>query len=607
MTMTPHQVLALQRAYQALQTNRPTDAINELDALLGAEPNQAEAWELLGHAKGALGEPENALAAFRRAAELAPRNASIFNNLGNAFVALNRPKQALMAFDEATRLDPALPEAHYNRARILSSLERPAEALVAFKKALGLRPKYYSAHVAYGIALAQTGRYADAKTAFNAAIALNPANPMAHFHLGLAATAASCFDEATSALTRAAELGPGIKETWLELGNAWRGHSDNAKGLAAYRKALDLDPAWPPAHRAVSQVLWEDGDSTQHLATYRAVRASGYASPELNLDHAAALLRRGELKDALREAEDATRAQAPLVRSAALTLLGRINADLGEWSACFAALDRALLEFPNYDEALGARIEANLRFGRPDRALADAEQALKAAPHSQLQLARWSLCLRELGDARYQHVADCRRLVRVYEIPTPPNHDREAFFEALNLRLMELHTTKVRPLEQTLRNGTQTFGNLLERNDPILTALRRSILECVRDYSQSLPEDGPRNLIERRARDFGISGSWSVCLTRNGFHTNHVHPMGWVSSALYLRTPEGIDDESRKEGWFKLGESNMALGARDAPERFIKPEPAMLVLFPSYFWHGTVPFTTGDQRLTVAFDAVPRA
>ena len=31
----------------------------------------------------------------------------------------------------------------------------------------------------------------------------------------------------------------------------------------------------------------------------------------------------------------------------------------------------------------------------------------------------------------------------------------------------------------------------------------------------------------------------------------------------------------------------------------------MLVLFPSYFWHGTVPFVSDQPRLTVAFDAVP--
>jgi hypothetical protein len=31
----------------------------------------------------------------------------------------------------------------------------------------------------------------------------------------------------------------------------------------------------------------------------------------------------------------------------------------------------------------------------------------------------------------------------------------------------------------------------------------------------------------------------------------------------------------------------------------------MLVLFPSYFWHGTVPFASDQRRLTLAFDVVP--
>jgi hypothetical protein len=37
----------------------------------------------------------------------------------------------------------------------------------------------------------------------------------------------------------------------------------------------------------------------------------------------------------------------------------------------------------------------------------------------------------------------------------------------------------------------------------------------------------------------------------------------------------------------------------------VRPEEGVLVLFPSYFWHGTVPFRSSEARLTVAFDAVP--
>ncbi|WP_414708827.1 putative 2OG-Fe(II) oxygenase, partial [Roseateles sp.] len=41
------------------------------------------------------------------------------------------------------------------------------------------------------------------------------------------------------------------------------------------------------------------------------------------------------------------------------------------------------------------------------------------------------------------------------------------------------------------------------------------------------------------------------------------------------------------------------------PQRFEAPRPGRLLLFPSYLWHGTLPFEDDAFRLTVAFDVVP--
>ncbi len=111
--------------------------------------------------------------------------------------------------------------------------------------------------------------------------------------------------------------------------------------------------------------------------------------------------------------------------------------------------------------------------------------------------------------------------------------------------------------------------------------------------------------IVQRSAAFRFSGSWSCLLKPNGFHTNHIHPQGWISSAFYADVPGAVANHDTREGWFKLGESDLGLGATDVPERFVKPERGMLVLFPSYFWHGTVPFGGNGTRLTVAFDVVP--
>ncbi|MGH8121811.1 MAG: putative 2OG-Fe(II) oxygenase, partial [Rudaea sp.] len=63
--------------------------------------------------------------------------------------------------------------------------------------------------------------------------------------------------------------------------------------------------------------------------------------------------------------------------------------------------------------------------------------------------------------------------------------------------------------------------------------------------------------------------------------------------------------DERHAGWLKFGEPGIATTPPLAAEHFIRPEPGLLALFPSYFWHGTVPFDGNDTRLTIAFDLVP--
>jgi hypothetical protein len=96
-----------------------------------------------------------------------------------------------------------------------------------------------------------------------------------------------------------------------------------------------------------------------------------------------------------------------------------------------------------------------------------------------------------------------------------------------------------------------------------------------------------------------------VLLQPGGHHVDHVHPSGWLSSAFYVETPRAALDTPGREGWLQFGRP----GARTLPplgaEHFVRPEPGALVLFPSYMWHGTVPFTSDESRMTIAFDVVP--
>jgi uncharacterized protein (TIGR02466 family) len=94
-------------------------------------------------------------------------------------------------------------------------------------------------------------------------------------------------------------------------------------------------------------------------------------------------------------------------------------------------------------------------------------------------------------------------------------------------------------------------------------------------------------------------------LRNAGYHASHVHPRGWISSAFYVDLPDGMAQASTQDGCLAFGEPSIATEPPLHAQRVVRPEPGKLVLFPSYFWHGTVPFHSEKTRLTVAFDVVP--
>jgi uncharacterized protein (TIGR02466 family) len=172
--------------------------------------------------------------------------------------------------------------------------------------------------------------------------------------------------------------------------------------------------------------------------------------------------------------------------------------------------------------------------------------------------------------------------------------------------LRQLHKARGEYLDQSVRGGTQTDGPLFSRIDPVIRKLRQAIVTAVERHVAQLPAADPRHPTLRHPRDRKIrfSGSWSVRLRSGGRHANHVHPQGWISSALYVALPPKAPGEPEDAGWLALGKPDELLEVELAPWRKIEPKVGHLALFPSCMWHGTIPFNDGE-RLTVAFDVAP--
>jgi hypothetical protein len=44
----------------------------------------------------------------------------------------------------------------------------------------------------------------------------------------------------------------------------------------------------------------------------------------------------------------------------------------------------------------------------------------------------------------------------------------------------------------------------------------------------------------------------------------------------------------------------------DFPVETVKPSEGLMLLFPAFMYHGTVPFKSDSKRICVAFDVIPR-
>jgi tetratricopeptide (TPR) repeat protein len=598
----PHQLLAQAEALEA--QGRTGDAEAAYRRLLAAYPGQPALLGRLGlllKGRGALGEAESLL---RRAIVGAPREVSLHNNLGNVLRGLSRFADAEACYRRALAIDPVYVDAHYNLGVILEDLARPDEALPAYRKAIELRPEHASARVRVGAILWARGVLGEALDELDRALAMQPALFDALYYRGLVLAGLERHEDAVATLTEAVRLRPESADALSALANNLKGAGRNDEALTTLWRLIELQPLQASTHDELNKLAWMAGREDLFLKSFAYARERQGDDPALLFSEAQIRMQRNDPRGAeplLHRALEIAPGRAD-----ASALLGRLLARRKHFDDSFAAFEAAI----RTDSGTGAfRNEygyALLQGDQAKRALDQFDAARKINPVDQLALAGTTLAYRALGDSRYHALVDPSAFVRVYPLSLPPGYaDAAAFNTVLAEELLKLHTMTSEPLDQTLRGGSQTAGLLFTRKSKVIEQVREMIAMAVTDYIARMPADASHPLLSRKQDEFSFTHSWSCKLRSSGFHTNHVHPMGWISSAYYVSLPGELDDPAARPGWLKFGESHLDLGGDDRPEHFVKPVVGQLALFPSYFWHGTVPFQSSHDRLTVAFDVVP--
>ena len=408
-----------------------------------------------------------------------------------------------------------------------------------------------------------------------------------------------------AACEKAFALGLDAAETWGVLARAELAIGDHDAAEAAYRKALMGDPANFTMAAEYANVVWmRRGDMNEALQVVDACFNAGGLAPPLLLTKAKLMDAAGEpVKSAnlLAAAVDALPGEMALILAAAQAALvaGRLaNAE--------AFAQQAEQTDPQARGLYNQWAILHLAAGRPAEALAKARAGLANHPDDQSLLGWAATAARAVGDPLYAELYDYEAMVGVYDIAAPEGWDSvEGFLADLSKSLKKLHLYEQHPSNQSLLHGSQTMHLLTGSDDPAIRAFFTAMDTPIRQHMAKMGA-GPGPLRSRNTGDYGLVGAWSVRLRPGGFHKDHFHPQGWLSSAFYVETPDAALETEAREGWIRFGQPPFATIPPMAAEHFVKPKPGRLVLFPSYMWHGTVPFTTDEARMTIAFDAVPK-
>jgi tetratricopeptide (TPR) repeat protein len=602
--ITPALIEDMRRISELLRAGSFRNAHEQLETIVAANPQFIEALRLLGGTKQALGDPSGAERVLHRALELDPNWAPTMVTLGELLLACGRGNEAEPLLQRALTGSPPYPRAALLLARYYNDTARPAQALaVAAPLCTSGRAdaELTAQHLA---ALAALGRQEEAVAAYRAILAAAPNNAGAAQGLAMALNMTGRYEESgrlAQQLLAGQHKSPALYDTYARSLIA-QGSLERAEQVL--RACLALDPRLADAHSNLAQLIWlRSGDLTQATAELDRTLKSFAGDETLWATKAAVLQGGGDARGAYAcLAPWASRAQA----TPALLLRAGLAALEFDAATALALAERASRLVPTNAAARTLLAAAQLGVGDARAALRECETLLESSPDDQYLIALQTTAWRLLGDERYGQYCDYRSLVVPRELEPPaPWRDLASFLADLRVSLNRLHNPEGHALLfQSLRNGTETTQDLSRSTDPAIRGLFSAFAAPIRHYLEHIGH-GADPLRRRNNGRWRFNGSWSVRLHTSGYHANHTHPRGWISSACYIELPDCMRDGASDQGVLAFGEPGIATRPALGAEYSVRPEVGMLVLFPSYFWHGTVPFSSPQARLTVAFDAVP--
>ena len=394
-----------------------------------------------------------------------------------------------------------------------------------------------------------------------------------------------------------------VANTLLKSGIAFD-QSDFATAEKELLKGLNEFSDTPVLHETLNQLYWNTDNKQAFMSSFNNVISN---SKELLFAKVKSLILSKQWQQAeeqLSGLKHTFKNDPTFIHLEAVVLSQNNN-----WSKASPLFEQAALLAPNNQRFLIDLAVCHIMDSDFYKAEYFLDKAHRIDPSNQELWAYLGFVWQQTNQQKFDWLYGKGDLIDAQLIATPNGYGSlDAYLADLKDYLKSIHISNNTPLDQSVRNGTQTTGNLIYYQHPLIKKFKHVMEQRVQNYINKLPNDPNHPTRIKLGRDFCFSGSWSVLLKDQGHHSNHVHPMGWISGPTYIDIPDQIKPSDQEmSGWVKFGETSLAHPLNKV-SKSICPEPGVSVLFPSFMWHGTFPISGQNaERLTISLDVEPLA
>ena len=490
-----------------------------------------------------------------------PKEFLLHNILGVCQEAKGDLRGAVNSYQKAININPDIPELQFNLGAMLYALNDNKGAINHYQKAIELNPRFTEAFFNLGITYQSQNNYEIAITSYEQAVKSQPGFYEAIGNIGTIKQLQGKLEESVTFFKKSLTIFEDARGNY-NIGGAYRNLGNLSLSIKHYRRAVEVGSGEAEFYSDLGDALWHDGNIEEANLFLRKAVEVNCSHPRSNYQLGIFLYDNKAFNEAIKYFE---------------------SARIGDWEErilyCFYKLEK----YDKFKQKLDNLVKQ--KNSSPFLATLSAHYAQNFKTQD-----LYNFCPSPLNFVCHE------------QVPELMENDQQLIKELVS----DINTADIGQRKQSrLTSGIQSSGNLFKRKEPAFKQLHDALVNTINRYFLRYQNEG-NEFIRSFPKDVSFNSAWYVKMQSGGHLSSHIHETGWLSGAVYLEVPKDSGPDGQ-EGAIELssdGDEYPRLHD-EFEKKVILPNVGDVIFFPSSVFHRTIPFSSNEERICIAFDVNP--